>query len=367
MIKKISLFFLIITALISCKNNTVEIEEETNFAIYLLKDENIKIKNVWDKDINSLELAARPWIKSTDIEYYDWSANLIYLKKDKYSFFPDYQTTPYYTLPFKWRDRPFILRADKKSIYMGYLSNEATVFTPVIPEILSILLPYYPDDVIYLDFNFIFGRDPRKNDIIKKELSNLGILKEGITVEHSDTLSIINGDTATVVYDLIIKNNDNENLYFLDPEKTGSKLYQYHNVGPEFLNINTRIKKAAYFRESEGVFQEWKKEWYTLLEKGKSIKRRITLKGYPRFEDGDYIFQTSYNCPHEINKTDRKDSKGIYWMGRTRTEIMELKYKNEIKKENRLKKLKEEVIITRKNNKIEIPMVENNPEKVYKK
>ena len=80
------IFIVMVILLWNCERNKNPISPDANdlaFAIYFLKDENLKIKDVFNKNINDLELASSPWLTDQDIRFYDWSSHCIYLKKEK--------------------------------------------------------------------------------------------------------------------------------------------------------------------------------------------------------------------------------------------------------------------------------------------
>ncbi len=81
--------FCLLLLFIGCQSedNLINPAEDSTFGIYLLKDRTLSIGQIQNKNIDELELESKPWLASTDIDFYDYSSHCIYLKKDKSEFF----------------------------------------------------------------------------------------------------------------------------------------------------------------------------------------------------------------------------------------------------------------------------------------
>ena len=77
------IFILLAIVLFSCSENdgTGPRDSKNEFNIYLVekKDESFASEEI---DLEFLELENTPWVKSSDIEFYDWSAHTFYLNKE---------------------------------------------------------------------------------------------------------------------------------------------------------------------------------------------------------------------------------------------------------------------------------------------
>lgn len=69
----------------TCERNPISPsgEDKFAFAIYFLQDDDLKMKDVYNKNMNVLKLSPAPWLSDKDIRFYDWSSHCIYLKREK--------------------------------------------------------------------------------------------------------------------------------------------------------------------------------------------------------------------------------------------------------------------------------------------
>ncbi len=317
------LFYFLLLLLTSCKkeNPIIPVNNE-GFAIYFLKDSTLKIKDIPNKDINSLELEETPWISDRDIEFYDFSSHCIYLKMDKSYFFPDYKSI--FELPFSWIEKPYVVVAGKKIRYVGYI--QSALYTKIpwpFPDISDIEIRYYPSDILHLDWDFAFTIDKRNNEYVKKSLKDLNLLHEGLTVTI-DSLWIDNSDTTSIRYQITIKNNEKDNLYVLDSDKMGTGLFHYFTNGPMLYNANNNTFYESIYKTivKPNPYNYYDINWFTKINAGKSLTRNIALRGYSRLPKGEYHCELTFNNPVNINKKDRLLFDGRYWIGPTKSETI---------------------------------------------
>jgi hypothetical protein len=128
-------------------------------------------------------------------------------------------------------------------------------------------------------------------------------------------VKIINGDTSTVEYSIIIKNNDVDDLYVFDPDKAGTKIFHFYNNGPNLNDLNSSNSYSSQYKITENP-AAWDSTWYTLVKSGESIARTISLRGYPDIPAGEYKIVMDYSCPKQISKIKRRNNAGRYWIGK---------------------------------------------------
>lgn len=324
--------FLLFFLLSGCTkdDNPLITNEPTGFGIYFLADSTIKIQDLLGKDISQLKLQSTPWISEKDIEFYDWSSHCIYLKKDKSSLFPNY-FEGYYQLPLSWTDRPWVVVANSLPCYLGYFVTDASVITSPFPEItvLEVDTWGYPKDIITSGWIWLLHSDPRDNELAKESLIQSGLFHGGINVSMdfvNSRIKIFNSDTVTVEYSIRIKNNDTDDLFVFDPDKTGSDIYHYYNNGPNFIDMNGTKSYNSKYKKTKKP-DSWDSNWYTLLKSGESIERTIRLKGYPSIPPGIYWVQLEYSVPKQgLDKNKRINQNGRYWIGSTITKPIQITY-----------------------------------------
>lgn len=77
----------------ACSDSAGPPEESTpHFAIHLPAEPQTKIADWFGNDLDSLELSVAPWLTDDDLEMYDFSGHVMYLKEMRANFL-DYSTT----------------------------------------------------------------------------------------------------------------------------------------------------------------------------------------------------------------------------------------------------------------------------------
>ncbi|MEA1987085.1 MAG: hypothetical protein U9N76_06320 [Candidatus Marinimicrobia bacterium] len=325
---KIYLYFILHILILLFLFGCVNFEDDApSFAIYFLKDSTLTMKDIEDKNIDELKLSNNAWLTQDDIEFYDWSSHCIYLKKDKTFLFPNWENNNFNEFPPEWADKPFVVVANGNRCYMGYFESFFSHYwkTPLISDGFNSM---YPSDVLFIDWWWLYHDYPQNNPNIKNALMNAGIYHGGISVTFDVTDAILNiedADTSTITYKFTITNNDEDDLYVIDPDKTGSDLFHWFTNGLTFQDINTgkiyepRWRKYVQLPSTD----YWSSDWFTKLKSGHSIQRTVVLKGYPYFPTGKYMFQFKYNGQISgMEKEVRELADGRYWLGPTRSNIM---------------------------------------------
>lgn len=302
---------------------------DSTFAFYFLNDPNIKIKQILNSDFDNLELEKSPWLKSSDINFYDWSSHCIYLKKDKSYYFPSFESFNFESLyKLSWIHKPLLIVAGNKRCYPCYFFSVISSDRYPYPYILDYDIIQYPKNVIHLEWPYTFAADIRDNKIVKEVLSDHFLLRDGIDIKI-DSLWIENADTATVRYKITITNNDSDNLYIIDPDKTGTNLFHYFNNGPVFFNsTNNSIYGSTYKKIYSLPLETFEHDWFIKIESKKAITRIISLKGYPYFPSGNYYCVLNYTSPNSLYKKKLQLADGRYWVGPTRSEIVGFDWSN---------------------------------------
>ena len=326
----------------SCERNKNQIysysENDLSFAIYFLLDDDLKMKDVYNKDLSDLILAPTPWLCAKDIRFYDWSSHCIYLKKNKTHFIPGWQKGKKFNLfPSEWADKPFVVTANGQKCYIGYFSRVELSMTEWIAPMIGDVgfNDIYPSDIIWIHWRWLYHDYPQNNPIVKNSLINAGLYHGGISVAFDpadvNTLRMVeNADTSTISYKFTITNNDVDNLYIIDPDKTGSDLFHWFTNGITFQDINTKKIGEPRWRKyvSPPSYDYWSPDWFTKLKSGHSIQRTVILKGYPYFPTGEYIFQFKYNGQAlAMEKEVRELADGRYWLGPTRANVLVWNYR----------------------------------------
>ena len=300
---------------------------KNDFALYLLKDSSIEIYDILDTPLSELELENEPWLSTDDIDFYDFSTHCIYLKKEVKSLFND---TIDVLFPHSWWDKAFIVCADKKKIYKGFFHpGPSSMYASDIPHISDFSqFALYPADVLKIDWfpSLEVPDDIRNNNQIKEALIDGGLFHGGIEIKLISVGIVENTDTSTIKYKFGIINNDTENLYVIDSDKTGSALFHWWTNGVILKNTETNKHFGSDLKQVTHLdpILRWEPEWFTKINSGESIEREIVLKGYERFPAGEYLCQFKYSGPTKIEKNDRYTNDGRYWLGEINSNIIEI-------------------------------------------
>jgi len=330
--KKTNIVLSFIFALIylnSCDITNQNKKVNRSFGIYFLDDTLLTEHDIVNTDIDSLILSSEPWLTHNDIDFYDFSTHCIYLKKDKSYFFKNYGGEYYMFSPLLI-SQPFVTVSETKRCYIGALHSAGRSAAPVVPYIDEMDVGAYPDDVIHISRVGSNDEDIRNNPEIMETLIEQDIFHAGLEIELKSVQLLNNSDTSTVEYLIEIKNNDQDNLYVIDPEKTGSKLFHYFTNGPYLQYYSEHSHLYSQYKEVYILepYDSWNVEWFSLIESNHSIQRTIILKGYPYIPDGNYTSYMYFSSPKLIDKENRYISDGRIWIGRIRSNDIEVEIQN---------------------------------------
>jgi hypothetical protein len=320
---KYVILILSLTIIFGCSKNSDPFSvnnEESYFCIYFLKDTTMTEQETTKMDINSLVLNDDPWLTHNDIEFYDFSTHCIYLKKDKSYFFENYGGKFYQFNP-ELISRPFVIVAGNERCYVGALHSGLLSMAPAGPYMNELDVGYFPADVMHISRAWSDDEDIRSNPKVEEVLIEQDLFHAGLEIELTSFQLVDNSDTSTVEYSIKIKNNDQDNLYIIDPAKMGSELFHYYTNGPHLWDYSKPLYLYSQFKEvdSPEPYDSWNFEWFTLVKSNQSIERTILLKGYPHIPNGNYVGYMNFSNPTKITKENRYVADSRIWIGSIRS------------------------------------------------
>ncbi|MBN2007728.1 hypothetical protein JW960_00110 [candidate division KSB1 bacterium] len=319
--KKLSLFFALLIINSNCTENPSSSEVESHFSIHLLKDANLTIEHIRDKDVSEIALDPTPWISSDDIHFYDFSTHCIYLKRNKNEYIPGLNSN--FELPESWWLKPFVITVSDKAVYMGCFYPSTFVKAPEGVYITDEFTEDYADDIFHISnaeyrgcYDDVMSNkiDVRNNFQVKNALIEDNIFSAGLELTL-DTLEIVEHRfTSTVKFTFTITNNDDENLYVIDSDLTGLELFRTINRGGVVL-WNEQTSYSSVSNANSNPLENWESSWFTKIGSKQSITRTVSYGGYPPIASGQYYCCWAFRGPLNIEKDERERSDGRYWSG----------------------------------------------------
>lgn len=240
-------------------------------------------------DIENLRLRSKPWLSNNEIDFYDFSTHMIYLKGKEVD-----------EEDFLGEIRSFILTANGERCYMLTIWPMFMCSLPSWPVIGN--MPY-PNDILYVSVPYMKEEteaDPRDNEKIKEALIQNGKYHAGLSLE----LESVELSGSIVNYKYTLTNNDTHDLLVLDPDEMGNGLFHYYTNGV------TLKGDKYYWAENKPMVEpdpwdNWEIGWFTSISSGQTLTREVSLEGFPEIEEGRYQARFNYSSPLNIKREDR--------------------------------------------------------------
>lgn len=275
--------------LVGCEKNEIDNSKELSDGFCIVVDDEIVVNH-------------------NDIEYYDYSNHLIYMKS-KQSFPSDIEEY-----------RNFTVFADKDEIYSGQIFPPDFTILPSKPTIFA-NHSMYGDYIIEIQSmsqkwdtlgNVI--TDPREDERIVEALKKHNQFHAGLSCEIKSVQYIASND---VKVELILKNNDSFNYYYLDPDKMGINLFHYYTNGLFIRDFNSH---ETYTHKIETISAEpwnsWKKDWLSIINGNKSKTITISYNNFEEVVSGEYKATFEYpGLSFQVDKKDIVQDDGQIWLG----------------------------------------------------
>jgi len=295
---------------------------EAGISIYRLEDEKIKW-NDFLKIGNKDSLKIIEWISSDMIDAYDFSSHVIYLNTDPPSIDPT-------SLP----GVSVVIAGDKKCYY---LSNQGISNCPqycylgrINPSRVKMLI---------LEFNNYYYSDIRNDERVKLALISSGKYRGGIKITLDDIISKIQNDSPYFEFSLTLTNNDDQNLYLIDPldnwtNKWWSSGMSYlsfwkkNNYDYSFFNIPT-LYAENYPHRTIVIPEQLVPEKLLFIKRKAYISRKYLVPAinipYGNLRCAFYYSGVMGATQQESNLSD-----GRVWIGYIYSNIMDVTFSKEI-------------------------------------
>jgi len=246
-------------------------------------------------------------LNQSDIDYYDYSAHLIYMKENK-SFADDIESIGAFSV---YADRVQICKGQTVPGYSSFLPSGPIIMTH--PSI-------YGSNIISIGFIQILDSlgnvlpDPREDERVVEALKKYNQFHAGLSCEIKSVQYL---SSNSVKVDLTLKNNDPLNYYYLDPIKMSTNLFHYFTNG---LSIRDFKNHKSYTHKTEVIqpvpWNSWKKEWLSLINQNESKTITITYNNFEVVTPGRYKATFAYpGLSYQVEKKDLLQDNGQIWLG----------------------------------------------------
>lgn len=242
------------------------------------------------------------------IDYYDYSAHMVYLKNISH-IIQDYES-----------GAEFKVYADREEIYTGLIHPSYSSTLPMSPVIHSMPIRYGDyvisiDQIQVVDTSGIPGTDVRNDARIVQALQKYGQFHEGLECEIDTIYHTEENNHVTVRLEL--KNNDSYSYYYLDPDKMGEGLFHYFTNGLVLWDFG---EMSFYENQMEHIqpdpWDSWEPEWLSLLQSGETRLLTFSYDSFDVLSSGTY--RAYFNFPglsYQVGFNEVSQENGRIWLG----------------------------------------------------
>jgi hypothetical protein len=243
--------------------------------------------------------------KYSDFEMYDSSTNILYLKT----------THP----EFKYeRTTPFSLMAEGEEVYQGVFIPPYSSSIPAGPFIIS-SPSAYPDYLLRIENRMNRNKlDIRDDPRIIAALKEHDLLHSGLSV----AINTLVMNSTGISFSFTVTSNDQSDLLFIDPDKTGVSLFHYFTNGLLISDVkdNSVVFENSITPVKPDPWNGWKPEWLSVIKPGESKTFVFSYPLLSSIKSGDYRAYFEFPGFHfQISKEQLNQHNGRIWMGEIST------------------------------------------------
>jgi hypothetical protein len=237
--------------------------------------------------------------KYDDIELYDSSTHILYLKKS-YNEFKDVLTGIF----------AFLDNGD--TIYKGYFWPPYLNSMPVGPFIQS-PSNMYGDYALRIERWYDNKPDVRNCERIIEVLKNHSLLHSGL----SGSINSIKVTDSILSFNFSIINKDQSDLLILDLNKTGTQLFHYFTNGLYIRDINNHdVFSSNITFQQPDPWNSFKTDWLSLIKSRDTLSFTIIYKIENSLTTGEYnaLFEFP-GLAYQVTKDQLFQNRNMIWLG----------------------------------------------------
>lgn len=241
----------------------------------------------------------------SDIDLYDTSTHILYLRKDQ-----DYLKKMYVNT--------FSFLNDGEIIYQGSFHPGYSSSMPDGPFIWS--PPMFGTYALKIDNWSQNGRpDLRKDPALINILNQHNLLHSGLAISTSS----VNIQGSQLTFRFTVTNQDRTDLLIIDPEKTGLNLFHYFTNGLYIRDLSHKeVFSSNIEYQKPDPWDSWKMEWLSELKSGDSREFTIIYTIENPLVSGTY--ETSFDFPGlgvggQVSRDQLYQGTSRIWLGRVTT------------------------------------------------
>jgi hypothetical protein len=295
-------------------------EARPGVEFYLLEDEQMDFETARTKPLADLVLQNLPWIAAENIQRYDWSSHYVYLKK------PVAVPLPAGRKYVLLRGTPFVVVAGGQRCYLGALWTPLSSFAPRGSVAMITTMGRQLERFEFSLHTFLRAEeqptDPRADTRVKKALQQHGRFHAGLECSLDDVRVERKNGSCSVVYTFTVRNNDEDDLYVLDPKRIDPTFFHDFQNGVSGRNAATDTSfRWPNPRNGDPQPTPWGKldaERFSRLKKGEQMTRSVSMDGMPRIRPGKYecLFAFGSGGYSDAKKEQLQLPGGRLWLGR---------------------------------------------------
>lgn len=246
-------------------------------------------------------------INNDEIDYYDFSTHMIYLK-EPHEFLQDK-----YNWEAGWLS--FSIYANKEKVYTGslYPAWSSSVPTPAYIDFPFI----YPGYVIKINYSEFYSQvsnksDPRGDEKIIKVLKDYDLYHAGLACSIDEIDIQPNGQLS---FTFTVTNNDTFNYYVLSPDKMGIRFFHYFTNGLMFWNETTSWLQHNCTVIHPDPWDSWNVDWMEIIASGERKSYDINYYSFDTIPSGQYQVSFTYPGLRNVEIDEINQTSGRIWLG----------------------------------------------------